>query len=239
MCSRIIPARAGFTKVTDRSGGGRRDHPRSRGVYTRSPAIWMAGDGSSPLARGLSYTVDGGVITTGIIPARAGFTSSYFVELHSCSDHPRSRGVYMGSEISVSQGRGSSPLARGLLRNGRPSGISLRIIPARAGFTRHDLLNCAPAQDHPRSRGVYSTDTTPTPKGTGSSPLARGLPTVTIRAGRWSGIIPARAGFTVREALDLEPGGDHPRSRGVYQEEAGCPPPSAGSSPLARGLPSS
>ena len=49
----------------------------------------------------------------------------------------------------------------------------------------------------------------------GSSPLARGLPV----------------------DLDLVGGaGDHPRSRGVYVEEAGGASIADGSSPLARGL---
>ena len=50
-------------------------------------------------------------------------------------DHPRSRGVYRAIRSSRAMVRGSSPLARGLLRRrllGRPPD---RIIPARAGFT--------------------------------------------------------------------------------------------------------
>ena len=51
--TRIIPARAGFTKVTRSPGRMLQDHPRSRGVYnvTAFP-IWLD-TGSSPLARGL------------------------------------------------------------------------------------------------------------------------------------------------------------------------------------------
>ena len=94
-----------------------------------------------------------------------------------------------------------------------------RIIPARAGFT---LLSAGAAQaaaDHPRSRGVY----TPRP------PLVRRSPR----------IIPARAGFTLlgrRNALTPE---DHPRSRGVYSLSRHMLHSTKGSSPLARGLPSS
>ena len=51
------------------------------------------------------------------------------------------------------------------------------------------------------------------------------------------GIIPARAGFTrVAELIGWSPP-DHPRSRGVYIVLSSRGPPSAGSSPLARGLP--
>ena len=72
--SRIIPARAGFTRGRREEAGRSRDHPRSRGVYGARAAARTRLEGSSPLARGLHILVilpwDG----RGIIPARAGFT---------------------------------------------------------------------------------------------------------------------------------------------------------------------
>ena len=71
----------------------------------------------------------------------------------------------------------------------------------------------------------------------GSSPLARGLP----RAGPWcsrpGGIIPARAGFTLRTEIICRYSTDHPRSRGVYTVAGPRAESGGGSSPLARGLP--
>ena len=49
----IIPARAGFTALTPASQPLCRDHPRSRGVYTRGLMRRPSSGGSSPLARGL------------------------------------------------------------------------------------------------------------------------------------------------------------------------------------------
>ena len=49
----IIPARAGFTDADLRERGAPADHPRSRGVYTKSSRGWASRRGSSPLARGL------------------------------------------------------------------------------------------------------------------------------------------------------------------------------------------
>ena len=72
------------------------------------------------------------------------------------------------------------------------------------------------SSDHPRSRGVYCSQSTPTARRTGSSPLARGLRQMLILFCAGDGIIPARAGFTYKE-LSLS---DF------------C----VGSSPLARGL---
>ena len=50
------------------------------------------------------------------------------------------------------------------------------------------------------------------------------------------GIIPARAGFTLRRAWVRALGGDHPRSRGVYPRPDPRERIREGSSPLARGL---
>ncbi|EGQ73022.1 hypothetical protein HMPREF9062_2124 [Actinomyces sp. oral taxon 448 str. F0400] len=52
------------------------DHPRSRGVYTSSPVANGMSGGSSPLARGLPRLRWCDPCGRGIIPARAGFTSS-------------------------------------------------------------------------------------------------------------------------------------------------------------------
>ena len=71
--------------------------------------------GSSPLARGLpalTFTVPA---YQGIIPARAGFTTSPSSVPRAVKDHPRSRGVY----------HFPSPFCVG----------PVWIIPARAGFT--------------------------------------------------------------------------------------------------------
>ena len=72
----------------------------------------------------------------------------------------------------------------------------------------------------------------------GSSPLARGLLGARLRRGPAGRIIPARAGFTAGSAAAPAPRRDHPRSRGVYPFSAGVCSRRAGSSPLARGLPS-
>ena len=192
----------------------------------------------------------------GIIPARAGFTPWGDGAGRSRVDHPRSRGVYGGDHHALFGGQGSSPLARGLpcfllthaLTNGSsPLARGLRrwaillprsdgIIPARAGFTHIRERKRKNRKDHPRSRGVYA----PPPSGwrglSGSSPLARGLPTVIPAAPKSPGIIPARAGFT---KIPGTPGfrvADHPRSRGVYECQAILTTRDFGSSPLARGL---
>ena len=152
--------------------------------------------GSSPLARGLREGPRFRGPQARIIPARAGFTSSPFNVLFTIV--------------------GSSPLARGLPTTGPSALHEPRIIPARAGFTLRPSTRLTVRTDHPRSRGVYHFPVPGTIQETGSSPLARGLLTLSGPLGQVPGIIPARAGFTLPPASSPTSSPDHPRSRGVY-----------------------
>ena len=131
---------------------------------------------------------------------------------------------------------GSSPLARGLPTRITPCFGMLRIIPARAGFTTVSVQQSACHWDHPRSRGVYCVVRRLRSRILGSSPLARGLLDSIICLSNNSGIIPARAGFTVPLIFTQSRSRDHPRSRGVYDSTTGYTALPTGSSPLARGL---
>ena len=118
---------------------------------------------------------------------------------------------------------------------GNPAGIG-RIIPARAGFTSGLMILTCVLPDHPRACGVYKKSIWYHGSEYGSSPRVRGL--LGFRTGEWkyTGIIPARAGFT-------RPGGrvrvrnmDHPRACGVYRRVRRIVPRLRGSSPRVRGL---
>ena len=182
-----------------------------------SLVTWRGMSGSSPLARGLRGDSGLGIHFSGIIPARAGFTNFITAGAPVSADHPRSRGVYVRYRIMC--------------------GVLSWIIPARAGFTGTRSSPASPGPDHPRSRGVYGEPRHILGWRGGSSPLARGLPADTAQGDDSRGIIPARAGFTAFEASAEGRGTDHPRSRGVYGGMTTVAPSSAGSSPLARGLP--
>ena len=73
-CTRIIPARAGFTHYNLFFTIIYRDHPRSRGVYAQNTIRSIGYGGSSPLARGLRGPARSQAPRARIIPARAGFT---------------------------------------------------------------------------------------------------------------------------------------------------------------------
>ena len=196
-----------------------------------------APQGSSPLARGLHWVAGPFLCRVGIIPARAGFTAGVSSVIAWRTDHPRSRGVYLGGGCEHGRTEGSSPLARGLPGARSPTEKSVGIIPARAGFTRRAVRRGRHRRDHPRSRGVYPAACPCGRWRPGSSPLARGLPPGTAWCADVLGIIPARAGFTADSPAGVRGDEDHPRSRGVYMTSPTWNPPWGGSSPLARGLP--
>ena len=150
--------------------------------------------------------------------------------------YPRSRGVYPGGAGGCGGARGSSPLARGLQREHHHDRPSLRIIPARAGFTALMGVSYRRWWDHPRSRGVYLERAIVPAIVTGSSPLARGLHTAATGDNPTRRIIPARAGFTQDSRTSAGAPQDHPRSRGVYSPSPHVLIDAVGSSPLARGL---
>ena len=193
---RIIPARAGFTEIDYTLPRPVGDHPRSRGVYAGVETVQPTLGGSSPLARGLRVPAESSARPDRIIPARAGFTATPPERMCTTSDHPRSRGVYGRDGLEAVFEGGSSPLARGLRSSGRGVHDSLRIIPARAGFTLHVTQRCGEGEDHPRSRGVYRRSIICAVNLRGSSPLARGLRLGEMHAAARLRIIPARAGFT-------------------------------------------
>ena len=195
---RIIPARAGFTCALRARARARVDHPRSRGVYDTGLTGTVRRAGLSPLARGLPVGPFPLAVQTGIIPARAGFTQANGEGILGWRDHPRSRGVY----VCITCAR-----------------VRVWIIPARAGFTIPASPVPSVGPDHPRSRGVYRCAVQRTKRFSGSSPLARGLPSMICGASTLRGIIPARAGFTRPQGEALTPVADHPRSRGVYSHQ--------------------
>ena len=250
------PLARGLRSGRRRGGGHGPDHPRSRGVYVSWSWRCWGWRGSSPLARGLLRTDVLLAAGVRIIPARAGFTGDRGRLLPGAGDHPRSRGVYEAVEhpgpadpdhprsrgvyrrarSASSWSSGSSPLARGLLAPHEIRSDGVRIIPARAGFTRRPRAAHLRWEDHPRSRGVYAGSRPPARRAAGSSPLARGLRGGGVDRAAHRRIIPARAGFTAWSTGRPTRWADHPRSRGVYTGCGSRRTTATGSSPLARGL---
>ena len=194
ICLRIIPARAGPTRVRTSAVCARSDHPRSCGANGRvvTPESHVAG--SSPLVRGQHVRPTRASRTTRIIPARAGPTPNRRVTSTADSDHPRSCGANI-FEVTVSgTSDGSSPLVRGQRNANNAIQATSRIIPARAGPTQtpHSLSgrlwiiparagptastppHAPPNTDHPRSCGANAVVEVFASPVAGSSPLVRG-----------------------------------------------------------------
>ena len=117
---RIIPACAGNTYCIWVSFRMRTDHPRVRGEHYdwRTKDIWTYG--SSPRARG---TPDGDAhprLGGRIIPACAGNTDIVASAIMTATDHPRVRGEHTFGSASYARRIGSSPRARGTLRQSWP-----------------------------------------------------------------------------------------------------------------------
>ncbi len=91
---------------------------------------------------------------------------------------------------------------------------------------------------HPRTRGEHSRTGTFTPTAGGSSPHARGTPRAQARHGSHSGLIPARAGNTCRRCVSWSDRRAHPRTRGEHLFWLILGQIAVGSSPHARGTPS-
>ena len=91
---RIIPALAGNTRKDRWRFIHSRDHPRSRGEYTRESGKTSPTQGSSPLSRGIRVHRMTGLQGHRIIPALAGNTVALTASQRGQRDHPRSRGEY-------------------------------------------------------------------------------------------------------------------------------------------------
>ena len=233
----LIPARAGRTRDRCSTGSAARAHPRSRGA-DRGIVCGDADEaGSSPLARGGLLRDRGRSLDQGLIPARAGRTSSSAAATAATGAHPRSRGADWRVRGRVPCVKGSSPLARGGPFALTACLIVGGLIPARAGRTTASGTCRRCGRAHPRSRGADYADLEQGSPEWGSSPLARGGRGAARQHPLRRGLIPARAGRTSSTRPRATPSWAHPRSRGADSSYSVRPRITVGSSPLARGGP--
>ena len=149
------------------------------------------------------------------------------------------RGEHKAARRIVPHIRGSSPHARGALGNRDVLRFKRGIIPACAGSTRPSRPRRAALRDHPRMRGEHGFLFCGSGSSPGSSPHARGAQGQGEGREADAGIIPACAGSTRCEPASRAPGKDHPRMRGEHFRPVAVLGTCTGSSPHARGAPSS
>ena len=194
----LIPARAGNTAARAELSRSflARAHPRSRGEHRF--CSWNKGYdwGSSPLARGTLWMLERAGFTIGLIPARAGNTTTPLGLGSSARAHPRSRGEHTVKTKKKEVRAGSSPLARGTHFWVYFEVCSKGLIPARAGNTQSEISASTFSRAHPRSRGEHMSSSLSSVARPGSSPLARGTLFDGLKGAIENGLIPARAGNT-------------------------------------------
>ena len=159
------------------------------------------------------------------------------VECYHGAAHPRSRGEHAAHAGAMSTGDGSSPLARGTPIDVIDVSGGDRLIPARAGNTGFPIITETCNAAHPRSRGEHVWKLANAWSVCGSSPLARGTPVVIVYTVDGRRLIPARAGNTARKLAGSSSSSAHPRSRGEHAKIWNDEHLPIGSSPLARGTP--
>ena len=192
----LIPARAGKTRSTPAPGTGSRAHPRAGGENSVSRRTGVVGRGSSPRGRGKRAFVRRGLRLVRLIPARAGKTPASPACQGAGPAHPRAGGENTVRRETSGRVFGSSPRGRGKLPRSRPSAISQRLIPARAGKTTAQLAANGVEGAHPRAGGENTFSRKLNGHADGSSPRGRGKPDLArMRVGTVR-LIPARAGKT-------------------------------------------
>ena len=170
-----------------------------------------------------------------IIPAHAGQTAGRNGTSGHGSDHPRACGANCEQWTERGDRRGSSPRMRGKHNVAGYVGRALRIIPAHAGQTGHDMPFGVLWPDHPRACGANVATRLFRRVSFGSSPRMRGKRGLTTVAHTADRIIPAHAGQTVCGARSTSVATDHPRACGANLQPGREGEADAGSSPRMRG----
>ena len=136
----------------------------------------------------------------------------------------------------VSSGEaGSPPHARGRRSNPTTLNRRQRITPACAGKTAGVMVFDKKNQDHPRMRGEDRLGPTPSVRGGGSPPHARGRHHSVVDLFQVAGITPACAGKTRTNNVFWSAAQDHPRMRGEDFLNLKAKITICGSPPHARG----
>ena len=196
--ARLIPARAGKTSPKTEPRSPSAAHPRACGENWKDLADAAQKQGSSPRVRGKLLRGPDDPAPLGLIPARAGKTSSSPPAQSGTWAHPRACGENLARAAGLGGGRGSSPRVRGKLAPHVGAEGDEGLIPARAGKTRDQSPRPGSEPAHPRACGENITAADVIRIDGGSSPRVRGKRRDPLRRQGRSRLIPARAGKTCR-----------------------------------------
>ena len=193
--------------------------------------------GSSPRVRGKPRRQPGDHPHPGLIPARAGKTTSDEYQSDAERAHPRACGENRCGRRRLARSWGSSPRVRGKPERPDQGRRGRGLIPARAGKTARHWRGGAGVPAHPRACGENMYGSPMSGDTRGSSPRVRGKPPHPLAHAHPRGLIPARAGKTRWRGLRTRIGPAHPRVCGENLDLADPASFPLGSSPRVRGKP--
>ena len=235
--SRFIPAPAGNTMDVSASNTSGSVHPRACGEHKNHPKLNVTLFGSSPRLRGTPLLLYSLLLYSRFIPAPAGNTVWPLGAKIGPTVHPRACGEHYQAAGRERDNVGSSPRLRGTLARLKLRALVMRFIPAPAGNTRLHPTRFKRPTVHPRACGEHHLRRCPAPSPRGSSPRLRGTPQSISRSLLSLRFIPAPAGNTVANHMNLTFGSVHPRACGEHERAFSRARPHLGSSPRLRGTP--
>ena len=171
----------------------------------------------------------------GLIPARAGKTSTSSSSTAPQPAHPRACGENLRQCWRSVPAAGSSPRVRGKRSRPRRPRPRPGLIPARAGKTRGTPRRRPWPPAHPRACGENRGRGSPLGTRRGSSPRVRGKRSDALGQHRGDRLIPARAGKTRPSSDASSPSWAHPRACGENFTSPLTQSTALGSSPRVRG----
>ena len=149
----ITPAHAGKSLLRLGTGGGNKDHPRTRGEKRIEEARRIADRGSPPHTRGKAWGAASLRTEFRITPAHAGKSASSRATGGAITDHPRTRGEKFLIIADTQGSTGSPPHTRGKATITSARRFIIRITPAHAGKSAKLSITRDERRDHPRTRG--------------------------------------------------------------------------------------
>ena len=170
-----------------------------------------------------------------LIPACAGKTAERAERLPHLQAHPRVCGENKTKARFNLDALGSSPRVRGKRGSLSSSKRHAGLIPACAGKTTMRTLKTDRRGAHPRVCGENAEQRVLGTRFSGSSPRVRGKPSSPKNTSNASGLIPACAGKTLIDVLEVPTRRAHPRVCGENEDVDVNTTTAAGSSPRVRG----
>ena len=211
---RLIPARAGKTRTPRATSSSWRAHPRACGENPISSTSSISWRGSSPRVRGKLPGFSSFPHARGLIPARAGKTSTPTSKPSAPRAHPRACGENAFFLRGMRRLMGSSPRVRGKPGPEGHEHPASRLIPARAGKTSRPPVVRGTRSAHPRACGENIECRPECAPDDGSSPRVRGKRACRPGGRRRRRLIPARAGKTGSTRTPCCTRTAHPRACG-------------------------